>query len=73
MSLRRLLKRGSTTEVLNNGMDSSLIETKIAGGKYKGGGGRRGADYDRYIHPGRERFGVAFEVFGDSVRMSRVA
>ena len=76
ISIRILLRRGSTTEVLNNRLDISVIEAEKyleENRKGTGRGGGRGNAYDCYIYPGRECIGGAFEVFGDYVRLTCVA
>ena len=44
----------------------------MLGEKGKGAGRRIGDEYGSNIHSGRERFGVAFEVFGGSIRLACV-
>ena len=74
MSLCISLSRGSTTEVLNRGLDTFVIEANIIwrkreGCRWGGGGVNHGGD----LYSGGEHLGVSFEILADSVRVFHVA
>ena len=68
MSLRISLRRGSTTEVMNRGLDTQVIEAKnrcIKGDR--GRGGVRGFKNGGEVYSGGERLGDTLEILANSL------